>query len=65
MNYNDLRKVCSLIVEVIDERNALLKENMYLKEQLEQKKKEEMYHKNISQTADILNILIEKANKNK
>lgn len=65
MNYNDLREACSLIVELVDERNALLEENLYLREQLEQKRKDEMemYHRNISTTADILNILIEKADK--
>lgn len=65
MNYNDLREACSLIVELVDERNALLEENLYLREQLEQKRKDEMemYHRNISATADILNILVEKADK--
>ena len=63
MNINDLREACALVVEVIDERNELLRENMYLREQLEQKRKDEMnlYHKNISTTAEILNIMIEKA----
>lgn len=65
MNYNDLREACSLIVELVDERNALLEENLHLREQLEQQRKDEMemYHRNISATADILNILIEKADK--
>lgn len=65
MNYNDLREACSLIVELVDERNALLEENLYLREQLEQKRKDEMemYHRNISVTADILNILVDKADK--
>lgn len=65
MNYNDLREACSLIVELVDERNTLLEENLYLREQLEQKRKDEMemYHRNISATADILNILVEKVDK--
>ena len=65
MNYNDLREACSLIVELVDERNALLEENLYLREQLEQKRIDEMemYRRNISTTANILNILVEKADK--
>lgn len=65
-NIHELRDMLSLMIEVIDERDYLLKENMYLTEQLEQKRKDEMemYHKNISTTAEILNIMIEKADNN-
>lgn len=65
-NIHELRDMLSFMIEVIDERDYLLKENIYLIEQLEQKRKDEMemYHKNISTTAEILNIMIEKADNN-
>lgn len=64
-NIYELRDMLSLMIDVIDERNDLLNENMYLREQLEQKRKDEMemYNRNISATADILNILIDKVDK--
>lgn len=61
----ELRDILSLMIEVIDERNELMQENLYLREKLKQKEDEQMelYHKNISTTADILNTLINKADK--
>ena len=62
-NIYELRDMLSLMIEVIDERNELMQENLYLREKLKEKEQEqmEMYHKNISITADILNTLIDKA----
>ena len=60
MDYNDLREVCSLIIKLVDERNDLFEENMYYRECLKKKHKDnmEMYHQNISITANILSTLI-------
>lgn len=56
-NINELRDMLSLMIEVIDERNDLLHENIYLREQIKKEREEEMerYHRNISATSDILN----------
>lgn len=64
-NIYELRDMLSLMIEVIDERNELLQENIYLREKLKQKEDEQMeqYRKNISTTANILNTLINKADK--
>ena len=64
-NIHELRDMLSLMIEVIDERNELMEENLYLREKLKQKEHEQMeiYRKNISTTADILNTLINKAEK--
>ena len=55
-NIYELRDVLSLMIEVIDERQELLQENLYLREKLKQQeeREKEMYHRNI---------LIDKASK--
>lgn len=63
MSINDLRDICSLMVEVIDDRNFLLRENVHLREELEKQKKfiDDLYKKDILATAEILSIMIDKA----
>lgn len=65
VNIHELRDMLSLMIEVIDERQELLQENLYLREKLKQQeeREKEMYHRNISTTADILNTLIDKASR--
>lgn len=64
-NIHELRDLLSLMINVIDERDYLIEENIRLREKLKQKEhaEMEMYHKNTSAAAEILNILIEKADK--
>lgn len=64
-NIHDLREILSMMIYVIDERNELLEENIKLREKLMLKEQEqmEMYRQNMSATADILNIMIERAEK--
>ena len=62
MFIHELREACSLIVDIIDERNELLEENFYLREQLKEKNEREVrrYNENMSAVADILNTMIVK-----
>lgn len=65
MFIHELREACSLIVDIIDERNDLLEENYYLREQLKQKNEREIkrYNENMSAIGDILIGMIDKADK--
>lgn len=61
-NIHELRDMLSLMIDVIDERNELLEENIQLREQLKEERENtmEIYRKNISTTADILNTMVSK-----
>ena len=61
----ELREACSLIIDVIDERNDLLEENLYLKQQLKEKNEREIkrYNENMSAIGDILIGMIDKVDK--
>lgn len=65
MFIHELRETCSLIVDIIDERNELLEENFYLREQLKEKNEREIkrYNENMSAIGDILIGMIDKASK--
>lgn len=65
MFIHELREACSLIVDIIDERNELLEENFYLREQLKEKNEREIkrYNENMSAIGDILIGIIDKADK--
>ena len=63
MSIDDLRETCSLVIEVIDERDELLKENLKLRKELKEAREwqNHMYQQSINTTATILNTLIERS----
>lgn len=66
ISINDLRDACALMVEIIDEREMLLRENIKLREQIDANKEwqKHMYEKSCDSIANILNNLTERSNAN-